>query len=122
MRLLLIAIAGAGGAVSRYLISVWIKESIDSTFPFATFSVNLLGAFLLAFFLQSSTLDEELKIMITTGFMGAFTTYSTFSYEIFNLFKSGETFYGIVYIFSTIFLALIGTIIGFYLGKLIFVQ
>ena len=122
MRLLLIAIAGAGGAVSRYLISVWIKESIDSTFPFARFSVNLLGAFLLAFFLQSSTLDEELKIMITTGFMGAFTTYSTFSYEIFNLFKSGETFYGIVYIFSTIFLALIGTIIGFYLGKLIFVQ
>ncbi len=120
MRLFLIALGGGGGAVSRYLLSLWIKDNTNSAFPFATFTVNILGAFLLAFLLQASSLDQELKIMLTTGFMGAFTTYSTFSYEIFNLFKTGETLYGILYIFLTIVLALVGTVSGFYLGKLLF--
>jgi CrcB protein len=87
---ILIAIGSGGflGAILRYLITIKINNSFISDFPYGTLSVNLLGSFILgtliAFFSLIDT-DEHLKLFLTTGLMGALTTYSTFAMESFLL-------------------------------------
>ncbi|HUH01037.1 MAG TPA: CrcB family protein, partial [Kofleriaceae bacterium] len=81
---LLVAAAGAAGSVSRYLVGVWLVRT-NERFPVATIAVNVLGAFaigvLMAVFAARGDLDSRARIVVTTGFLGGFTTYSAFAYE-----------------------------------------
>jgi len=83
--LLCIGIGGFIGAVSRYAVSGWVHKWAGSGFPYGTLSVNIAGSFLLGFFLALVTtkiiLPYEFKNFIAVGILGAFTTFSTFSYE-----------------------------------------
>ncbi len=95
-----IAICGALGCLSRYFISYWVNQMIAPSlpfgisFPYGTFAVNILGSFLLGlvmeFSLRSTLIPPNLRVGITTGFMGGLTTFSTFSYETFRLLQDGE--------------------------------
>lgn len=92
-----IGIAGALGAIARYLIGVIMLS--ESGFPFATFLVNLIGCYALAF-INSRTLpfSNKLKSAIGTGFLGSFTTFSAFSVETIAMIEDGQIVLAIIYI------------------------
>lgn len=75
-----VAIGGFFGAITRFSLSNWIKSKTTSAFPFATLTVNLVGSFLLGLIIGSN-LGNSLVLLLGTGFMGAFTTFSTFKLE-----------------------------------------
>lgn len=76
----LVAIGGFFGAISRFGMSNWIKSKSPSTFPIATLFVNLIGSFLLGLIIGAN-LERTWQLLLGTGFMGAFTTFSTFKLE-----------------------------------------
>ena len=93
MRLLIIGIGGFLGAIARYLVSGWVTTLDGTIFPMGTLAVNLTGSFLLGFFYVMTTdrlaIDPYWRLIIGIGFLGAFTTFSTFSYETVKLMESG---------------------------------
>ncbi|QSX35279.1 fluoride efflux transporter CrcB [Shewanella avicenniae] len=93
--LALIALGGAGGAVLRYSISIFMIQLFGTSFPFGTLAVNVLGSFLLgaiSALAQLSHISPEVKALFGVGFMGALTTFSTFSNETLLLIQAGELF------------------------------
>lgn len=93
MTLLAVALGGAFGAVARYLVSGWLQDLSRSFFPWGTLGVNVAGSLLLGFalvWLQGAVASTEARALITIGFMGSFTTFSTFSYETVAMLRDGE--------------------------------
>lgn len=94
MQLLYIGIFGALGCVSRYALSGWVHDFAGRALPFGTLAVNVLGSFLLGLVmeegLRSSMFTAEVRVGITVGFMGGFTTFSTFSFETVRLLEEGS--------------------------------
>lgn len=111
MGYLLIASGGALGSVARYMIGRLIAEKMTTDFPIGTFLVNILGAFLLGI-LSAAGLDGYVYMLFGEGFLGAFTTFSTFMYEGFNLFQDNEKLNASIYIFSSLILGVAGFIAG----------
>ena len=92
-RLFWICLAGALGTGTRYLVGVWAERRLAGGFPYATLVVNLAGCFLMAFVmhvaLEAATFNSNLRVALTTGFLGGLTTYSAFNYETSRLFDAG---------------------------------
>lgn len=91
--LLWVALGGATGAVLRNLISLFMIQLFGSAFPFGTLAVNVLGSFLMGVVFalgQLSHISPEIKALIGVGFLGALTTFSTFSNETLLLIQGGE--------------------------------
>lgn len=84
-RFLWICLGGALGTGARYLVSGWALKVLGPSFPYGTLAVNVLGSFLLAGLMhvgtETTTMPATVRVVLTTGVMGGFTTYSTFSYE-----------------------------------------
>lgn len=93
-RLLLLALAGALGTLSRYGLGRLIQQASTSSFPAGTLAVNALGCFAFGLIWAASEeqtwLDEQSKLVILVGFLGAFTTFSTFAMETTYLFREGQ--------------------------------
>lgn len=107
------------GAILRYEMSRHIKENREIIIPIETFIINVLGAFLLNFLSSPKinvNLSYDVKLFLTTGFLGAFTTYSTFSHETVYLIKDKKYFHAFIYMSLTIIFGLIGGILGYYIG------
>jgi CrcB protein len=123
-KLIAVASGGALGAVARYVISYFIQQQDKTILPMATISVNLLGAFLLGFLYSFSierwTAYPELRSLLSIGFLGAFTTFSTFALEVFELLRLGEYLAAGQTVVASVLLsvALIG--LGSYCGRLLF--
>ncbi|GAA1041394.1 hypothetical protein GCM10009557_65040 [Virgisporangium ochraceum] len=84
MTVLLVALGAAVGAPTRYLVDRWLRVRVGAGFPWGTLLVNVAGSFLLGF-LVSLPADRSAAVLLGTGFCGALTTYSTFSYETLRL-------------------------------------
>ena len=122
MLLLVIAMGGALGAVARYGLSGWVQSLLETTFPLGTLVVNILGSFLLGLLLplfETLAWSAETRTMVTMGFLGAFTTYSTFSYEAVVLLEGGEWSRVGLYIGGSLFLGLGGILAGMAVASLI---
>src|SRR5881409_1720985 len=95
--ILLVGLGGFVGSVARYVVAVFFAGLASSAFPFATFTVNVVGCFLIGILFALSErgdiLTPEWRIFLTTGFCGGFTTFSTFSYESIRLLQDGELLY-----------------------------
>ncbi|BCJ30053.1 fluoride efflux transporter CrcB [Actinocatenispora sera] len=90
MTLVLIAIGAAVGAPARYLVDRCVQSRHDSVFPWGTFTVNMLGSFLLGLVVGGAgAISPGVTALLGTGLCGALTTYSTFSYETLRLLSTG---------------------------------
>lgn len=123
MRLLLICLGGAVGTGARYLTTLWAAATFGASFPFGTLAVNVLGSFLIAFIMQvgmaSALISTDVRLMLTTGVMGGFTTYSTFNYETTNYFREGAWMTGFANVASTLAGCFIAGLAGLALGRVI---
>jgi CrcB protein len=111
-----IAAGSAIGGVSRYLFGGAIQRLAGSTFPVGTLVVNITGSFLLGAILRygidTPGLTPELRAMLTVGFCGGYTTFSTFSYETVALMEDGEWTRAGAYLALSVVLSLVATFLG----------
>ena len=99
IKVLVIATGGAVGALSRYYLTFFLQVQPGYSFPVGTLAVNLIGAFIIGIctgIVHFSTMSENLRLLIMTGFLGALTTFSTYSIETVNLIKNNMLRYAIL--------------------------
>ena len=117
---ILIASGGAFGALSRFLLSNFIKNFLNNSL-YGTFCVNILGCFFIGYLISlgyAKDISEGLiKYFLIIGFLGSFTTFSAFSIEAVDLIESKKYFLLIIYISSSIFFCILASHIGFSLNK-----
>ena len=89
INILLVAIGAIFGVLARFLFSSWMKKRWQMEFPLGTFLINLSGSFLLGLLIGSGA-DRHMQLLIGTGFMGSFTTFSTFKLENMELRLKGK--------------------------------
>jgi len=119
MSLLFIALGGAAGALARYGLAGWVHTHASATFPWGTLVVNLTGAFVLGFayrYLVASGASAEFRGFVTIGLLGAFTTFSTFSYEAAMLLQDGKWTFAGAYIIGSVALGVCGALAGLWLA------
>lgn len=111
------------GGISRYLLSRAIQNSVASTFPFGTLWVNIFGCFLIGLLYglsdRGNLWNNELRLFLTVGFCGGFTTFSTFSNENLALLRDGSFLHFTVYAGLSVFLGLAATFGGHALTKIL---
>jgi len=123
--LFFIAAGGALGALARYGMAGWVHGWAGGGFPWGTFAVNIVGAFTLglaARLLQGLAATPSVRAFAVIGFLGAFTTFSTFSYETAALLRDGEWLPGFLYAAGSVLVALVGTFLGLGLAETILRQ
>ncbi|HJU45623.1 MAG TPA: fluoride efflux transporter CrcB [Chitinophagaceae bacterium] len=110
MKLLFIALGGAAGSVLRFLTSNWVSRHFSGAFPMATFVVNILGCFmaglLVGLITNHFSNNENLRLLLLTGFCGGYTTFSAFAVENMKLFQNSHPLIAISYIFLSILIGL----------------
>ena len=113
--LMYVAIGSAVGGASRFALSTFLQQRAG-TFPVGTLVVNITGSlalgFLLRYSLGSTSVSAETRALLTTGFCGGYTTFSTFSYETIKLIEDGDYRRAAVYVAVSVVLSLVGTFLG----------
>lgn len=119
----LIAVAGAAGTLSRYGLSTLVSSVLGSDFPWGTFIVNVLGCFLFGFIWSLEehhlALGPEARAIILTGFMGAFTTFSTFIFENNQLLSTSQWLHFSMNLFMQIIFGLVALSTGIHAARLV---
>src|SRR5687768_13108473 len=123
IRFLLVCLGGALGSGARYLVSLGAAAAFGIAFPYGTLIVNLAGSFLVAFLMHVSMTGEilspEWRLLLTTGVMGGFTTYSAFNEETLSYFRAGAWGMGTLNVAATLVGCLAAGLAGFALARLI---
>ena len=116
-----VAIGGAAGAVLRHLINISPMSGVFEKFPLPTFVINVLGSFLIGFLLILLTdkvaVSHNLRMALVVGFLGAFTTFSTFEAEIFGLVRERDFVLAGAYLISSVVVGFVGLLAGVELAK-----
>jgi CrcB protein len=122
MTILYVGIGGFLGAISRFLIAGFVQKIAGILFPAGTLTVNVLGSFLIGFLVMifENIIAPQWKALFITGFLGALTTFSTFSYETVVLIQESLYYKALLNVFLNITLCLAATIVGMAFFKLIF--
>ena len=122
MHWIAVALGGALGALARYGISTWVFAISSHKFPYATLAVNVLGSFLMGILfvliIEKAALPSEMRSLLMIGFLGAFTTFSTFSLDALGLWQNDHLFMALIYILATVILCLIAISSSVWLTRL----
>lgn len=114
--LIMIAIGGGIGSVTRYLTSVWAAGKFGADFPYGTLIVNVVGCYLIGLFMVIATerfiLPPHVRLLVASGFLGGLTTFSSFGYETLKLMQDGALFPAIQNIAANLFIGLSATWLG----------
>ena len=113
-----VALGSAVGGVARVVLGSAVQARSVGAFPVGTFVVNITGSLLLGFLMRyllaSPTVSADMRAMLTTGFCGGYTTFSTFSYETLMLIEAGDYRRAALYTTLSVVLAIGGTLVGVY--------
>jgi len=116
-----ICLAGAAGTGSRYLVGLWAGQRLGAGFPYGTLIVNVIGCFLITLVmhlaLNVATFPPTLRFALTTGFMGGFTTYSSFNYETTKLLQDGTPLVALLNVGATVVLCFVAGLLGMVLAR-----
>jgi len=113
--LAVVALGGALGAVSRYLAGAWVQSMSGGAFPWGTWTVNLVGSLAIGFamvWLNQTLASAELRLFVAMGFLGSFTTFSTFSLETVELLREGLWFRAGAYSLGSMALGVLAVVAG----------
>ncbi len=108
---LLVGIGGILGSITRYSAGKFIAKKFRRTFPLATFIINITGAFLLGV-VSTASMGGNCRLILADGFLGAYTTFSTFMYEGFSLFRGNKILNASLYISGSIIIGILGFMAG----------
>jgi CrcB protein len=117
-----VALGGAAGAVARYAVAQWAGARWGWTFPWGTFAVNLTGSLaigLVMTLLLARGADPAYRLLLVTGFLGGYTTFSAFSFEVVSLLEARRWDAAALYVAASVVLGLMATLLGLGLGRLI---
>ena len=121
VKIFAVGISGAVGAVARYLITISPLSNVFQKFPFPTFVINIVGSFLIGFlfilFNDKFTTNENLRLSVMVGLLGAFTTFSTFELEVFTLIRERYLMTAFLYLFLSVLVGFVGVTGGVWLAK-----
>lgn len=122
-RFLWICLGGAAGTGARYLLSGWLLRAAGPGLPWGTLAVNVIGSFLLGLIMQVSLttglISPTLRLGLTTGVMGGFTTYSTFNYETLQYLQQNEWLAAFTNVAATLLVCLAAGALGVLGGRLL---
>ncbi len=120
-KIISVALGGAVGSVARYLINISPLAGVFEKFPFPTFLINIIGSFLIGFFMivfaDKFVVSENIRLMVIIGFLGAFTTFSTFEMEIFGLMREKQLVIAFLYLALSILIGFAGVLAGVAVGR-----
>jgi len=125
MSAIYIVIGGGVGALSRYFTSQFVNNLYNKNFSLGTVFVNCIGALLIGFLINIFdifAINPKWKLLIITGFLGGYTTFSTYSLETVNYFINGNIKYGILNILLNNILCILFVLLGIWLNKLVFIK
>ncbi|MBF6567809.1 MAG: fluoride efflux transporter CrcB [Candidatus Binataceae bacterium] len=121
MEVVLVALGGAIGSAARYLVGGWFASRFGPAFPYGTFVINISGSFIIGLFLafaqDRAWLSPYWRLFFAVGFVGGYTTFSTYEYEAVRLLQNGETALGAIYMVGSMVTGAIAAIAGIVLGS-----
>ena len=120
---LLIALAGAAGAVSRYGVGLWAHRQFGSHFAFGTLIVNIMGCLILGFVLEMEVrtdwVSHSIRLFLAVGFLGAFTTFSTFGFETLKFLQEGSPNLALLNVAANLLFGLLAVWLGWMMARLV---
>ncbi|MFN8281977.1 MAG: fluoride efflux transporter CrcB [Chitinophagales bacterium] len=120
MKYLYVIIGGAIGSLLRFVLAEFITGKSNSAFPYATFSVNLIGSLLIGFlfglFSVNGQLDDKVRFLLFVGFLGGFTTFSSFALENLKLMQASQISTALIYIFASNILGIALAFAGYFIS------
>ena len=121
--ILIVGLGGFIGTVARFLIARWFQVNFTSVFPWSTFIINIVGCLLIGLIYgiseKGNVLSPEIRMFLTIGICGGFTTFSTFSNDSFLLIREQEWFQFALYTSLSVFVGLMAVYVGRFITKLI---
>ena len=121
--IILIALGGASGAVARYLVDGFVVERTGATFPWGTFVINVSGSFVLgllfALAIEADVLSREIRAPLMIGFLGAYTTFSTWMLETWRLAEDGSVVLALANAGGSLAAGIVAVVAGLTVGRLI---
>ena len=115
-KILLVALGGAFGATARYGMNLVFGHHF-LPFPLATFLINISGSFLIGLLMFKFEANETVKLLLVTGFLGAYTTFSAFEYETFQLTQTKQMLIAFLYVALSFAVGFIGVVLGVWVGR-----
>ena len=123
MTLLFLAVGGAFGAVSRYLVQGWVQDLTGGRFPWGTFAVNISGSFALglvfALAMDRAVLAPEVRVPLMVGFIGSYTTFSTLMLESWVLVEEGDLARMLFNLMGSVAVGMVAVVAGLVVGRLV---
>jgi CrcB protein len=123
MTLLFLAVGGAFGAVSRYLVQGWVQDLAGGRFPWGTFAVNISGSFALglvfALAMDRAVLAPEVRVPLMVGFIGSYTTFSTLMLESWVLVEEGDLTRMLFNLMGSVAVGMVAVVAGLAVGRLV---
>ena len=121
-KFLLVAIGGAVGSVARFGLGSFVATRLGARFPYGTFIINVTASFLIGFLLtvlaEKTAWSPGLLYLLSIGFLGGYSTFSTFEYETFRAFQSGEVFIAALNVVLSVGIGFAGVWLGYIAGRL----
>ncbi|WP_068082379.1 fluoride efflux transporter CrcB [Polycladidibacter stylochi] len=122
--ILLVFLGGGTGAMCRHLVSLAGLRYLGPSFPWGTFTVNILGSIIMGLFIEflahRLNSSPEFRLLVATGFLGGFTTFSSFSLDTAVLWERGEPLLAFAYVAGSVLIGITGLFIGLYIARAAF--